>query len=334
MSAKLWLLVLCLGAIISFFVAISIGQVEIGFIQTFQTVINCSFGLNGCGDHSITEKIVFELRLPRTIMAFIVGAGLAITGVILQTLTRNPLADPYLFGISSGAALGAVIAMSFGAIAIAIDLGALVGSLVSVLIMLGLANQSSKQVEQLVLAGVAVSFMLSSFTSLVLYYSSPNVIAALIFWMMGSFEHLSWQDLAWPLAVVIISTAIFFIFRRWLDAMLAGDDLAESLGIPTQQVRLGLLLVSALLTAVLVSKVGGIAFVGLMVPHICRLLVGHKMTVLLPTVFLVGGCFMVWVDVLARTLLTDQQLPIGVVTSAFGSLFFILLLKHHQLSNK
>ena len=272
-------------------------------------------------------------------MALLTGAGLAITGAVLQSVTRNPLADPYLFGISSGAALGAVLAMSLmsGAITATglgvifnVTTGALAGGALSVFLMLTLAGKSAVQVEKLLLSGVAVSFMLSAFTSLVIYYSTPETASTLLFWLMGSFSGVDWSELLLPFVTVVLGGAIFFVFSRWLLVMQLGEESAATLGVPVHALRLGLLLVSSAITAILVAEVGGIGFVGLMIPHIVRLLVGNQLQRVLLMSLLVGAIFMIWVDVLAHSLLQDQVLPVGIVTSSLGSLFFFIILKRRQ----
>ena len=272
-------------------------------------------------------------------MALLAGAGLSVTGAILQSVTRNPLADPYLFGISSGAALGAVLAMSaFSGMLAATGLsvvlnvttGALAGGALSVFLMLTLAGKSAVQVEKLLLSGVAVSFMLSAFTSLVIYYSTPETAATLLFWLMGSFSGSNWADLMLPFLAVTLGSGPFFIFSRWLVVMQLGEESAATLGVPVHKLRLGMLLVCSAMTAILVAEVGGIGFVGLMIPHIVRLLVGGQLHRVLLMSLLVGATFMIWVDVLAHSLLQDQVLPVGIVTSALGSLFFFIILKQRQ----
>ncbi len=277
---------------------------------------------------SMAQKIVWEIRLPRILMAAITGAGLSITGAILQAVTRNPLADPYLFGISSGSALGAVIVLSFVPTAvITVTFGALVGGGFSVVLMLALSGRSVHHVERLLLAGVAVSFMLSAFTSLILYYSKPEIAATLLFWMMGSFANSQWHELLLPGTTVMAAFVIFYVFRKWLSAIQAGEESAHTLGVPVKSLRLFMLILSSVVTAVLVAHVGGIGFVGLMIPHIARFLIGAQTGNVLIISALVGATFMVWVDVIAHTLLTHQVLPVGIVTSAVGSLFFFIILK-------
>ena len=316
--------------ILSVFSAISIGSIDISMADIIKSLFTCAgeSALEECQNLTINHQIIWEIRLPRIIMAALTGAGLSVTGAILQSVTRNPLADPYLFGISSGAALGAVIVMSaISSAAISITLGAMVGSAFSVLLMLTLAGRSAVQVEKLLLSGVAVSFMLSAFTSLILYYSDPETVTSLLFWMMGSFSNSQWSELPLPAATLFIGISLFFIYRRWLGAIQAGDESALTLGIPVNQLRLFMLIVCAAITAVLVAHVGGIGFVGLMIPHIARFIVGVQIHRLLLMSIVLGASFMVWVDVLAHSLLENQVLPVGIVTSALGSIFFFIILK-------
>ena len=309
------------------------GNVVISFDQVFDSIFICSSAANDCDVKLVYQKIVWDIRIPRILMAFLTGAGLSLVGAILQSVTRNPLADPYLFGISSGSALGAVLVIStfsgviFAGTALSITFGALTGGIFSVVLMLFLAGNASLQVDKLLLSGVAVSFMLSAFTSLVIYYSDPDTASSLLFWLMGSFSNSSWSQLSLPAFTLLFCLIIFLVYQRWISAIQAGDEGALSLGVPVSTLRLMMLVVSSILTAVLVSQVGGIGFVGLMIPHICRFIVGNQLyKVLLMCVF-VGGAFMIWVDVFARSILNEQVLPIGIVTSAIGSLFFFIILK-------
>ncbi|MDQ7050705.1 MAG: iron ABC transporter permease [Enterobacterales bacterium] len=335
-----WKLVAALFFLIfSFLFALSAGDVDISMTQIFHYLSHCvslqdgaTSSPMGCEMAPLYQKIIWQIRLPRLFLALLTGIGLSICGLILQAITRNPLADPYLFGISSGASLGAVLVMAFLASAgLSITLGALVGGAFSVFLMLILAGRSMLLVERLVLSGVAVSFMLGAFTSLVLYFSTPEVASSLLFWMMGSFSNATWQALSLPALVILIGFCIFFIYRHWINALQAGDDTAISLGIPVDTLRLSMLLVCSAITAVLVAKVGGIGFVGLMIPHICRMLVGSQVNKLLLMCVLLGAAFMLWVDLISRSLLAQQVLPIGIVTSAVGSLFFFIILKTKRL---
>ena len=213
---------------------------------------------------------------------------------------------------------------------ISITAGALTGSGFSVLLMLLLAGRSALQVERLLLSGVAVSFMLSAFTSLILYYSKPDTASSLLFWMMGSFSNSQWGDIKLLSITLMMGVSLFIIYRRWLDAIQAGDESALTLGVPVSQLRLFMLLVCAAITGVIVAHVGGIGFVGLMIPHIARFIVGTQIHRLLFMSLMLGGIFMIWVDVIARSLLVNQVLPVGIVTSAIGSLFFFVILKYRR----
>ena len=318
--------------------AISIGSVDITTGDIFNSLFICPSNstIDGCSINPISHQIIWDIRLPRILMALLTGAGLSVTGAVLQSVTRNPLADPYLFGISSGAALGAVMVMAAISSAtlsnapISITVGALIGSAFSVVLMLTLAGRSAIHVERLLLSGVAVSFMLSAFTSLILYYSEPDTAATLLFWMMGSFSNSQWSELWMPASALTIGVSLFFIYRRWLGAIQAGDESALTLGIPVNKMRLFMLLICAAITAVLVAHVGGIGFVGLMIPHISRFIVGNQIHRLLFMTLVLGGSFMIWVDVIARSLLDNQVLPVGIVTAAVGSFFFFIILKHRQ----
>ncbi len=326
-------LLLCIAAfgflIFSVLAATGIGSVNLPIQDVLDSLFSCQFKPQSCEVSAVSQQIIWDIRLPRILMALLTGAGLSVTGAILQSVTRNPLADPYLFGISSGASLGAVIVMALlSTAAFSVTMGALIGAAFSVVLMLTLAGKAAVQVERLLLSGVAVSFLLSAFTSLILYYSSPETAATLLFWMMGSFSNSQWQELWLPALVLFVGVTLFFIYRHWLDAIQAGDESAQTLGIPVNQLRLFMLIVCAVITGVLVAHVGGIGFVGLMIPHISRFIVGAQIQRILFLSLVLGASFMIWVDVLARSLLENQVLPVGIVTSAVGSLFFFIILKH------
>lgn len=319
---SLALLISVSAALFSLFTALSFGAAE----TSLQDVFN-SFLLSN--EASFNTRIIYELRMPRTLLAFLAGSGLAIAGLILQTVTRNPLADPYLFGISSGASFGVVLLMALAGISAGFMLSAaaLLGSLLAMgLLILIAGRQQSAQVESMLLAGVALSFLFSAFTSLLLYWSDPQAVAAILFWTLGSFARAQWATLWLPLLVITLCTFVMLSFRRQLNAMLLGDESAITLGVRVQRFRILMLVLSSLITAVLVAMCGGIGFVGLMVPHIVRFFISQGSIAGLLVTSLVGGTFMVWVDVLSRSLLKNQELPVGVITAAIGSVFFLSLL--------
>ena len=339
---KKWPLVLLVVlAVVSPLLALVLGVANISLADVLN--IFCAQLSDSCEANRLKERIVLELRLPRIILAFLTGAGLALAGRVLQTVTRNPLADPYLFGISSGAMFGAVIVISLAGFSVAsqgvfsswaqlgLTGGAFVGSALSVLLVVSMAGRSV-QIERMVLAGVATSFMFSAATSLVLYASDPQAASSLIFWTLGSFARASWDTLAIPFVVLIFCFILFSGFSRQLTALLAGDENARSLGVQVQKLRISMLLLTSLLTAILVANTGGIGFVGLMIPHIVRRLYVNYSRHLMWVTILFGGVFMVWVDVLSRTLIHGHELPIGVITAAFGSVFFLLVMRRKNWS--
>ncbi len=323
MSTKLATIVL-LGLVFStFFIAIGFGVNEVDHQAVWQCVIaHC--------DKPIYQTIVFDIRLPRVILGFIVGFGLATAGALMQNVTRNPLADPYLFGIVAGAGLGATLASLLPAAIhfISLPLAAFIGALAAVVLVLAvIANNNWRRVEHLLLAGVAVSFLLSSITSFTLYMGEAFSSNRVIFWLMGSLARADTTALSWIFPVVLISTLIAFSLARQLDALLLSDESARTLGIRVARLRVIVLVICAASTAVIVAFCGGIGFVGLMIPHIVRPYIGITTAKLLIGSGLLGGCFLVLVDVLARTVLDGQEIPIGVITSAMGSVFFLLLMR-------
>lgn len=301
--------------------AIAMGSADIEFKDVISALFN---GLTQTETGSIIERIIIELRVPRVILAMLCGAGLAVSGTVLQSVTRNPLADPYLFGISSGSTLGAVIALTMGFAGTSLPLCAFLGALIAVAVVMVMARDG--QVEGLILAGVAISFLLSSLANLVLYFSDDQAIKSVLFWNMGSFSRANWGSLWMPSVVVIGAITVVYQFQRPLQALMAGDESAHTQGVAVIPLRLGMLLLTALITASLVAQCGGIGFVGLMVPHIVRMLIGAASSATLIATGLFGAILMVWVDLLSRQLLESQELPVGVVTSILGSVFFIGIL--------
>ena len=322
MKPLISLLILLISCFFSALVAIKYGAIDINASAVWQTLF--AYDAN-----AFEQKIVMELRIPRVILAFVAGSGLALAGIILQTVTRNPLADPYLFGISSGASFGVVLLITYTGITAgwAMSGAAFLGSALAMTLLLLIAyGQRARQVEAMLLAGVALSFLFSAFTSLLLYWSDPQAVSAIMFWNLGSFGRADWQWLWLPCSIVLLCMACMLLFRRGLNALLLGDESAATLGIQVAKLRLGMLLLSSLLTAVLVAMCGGIGFVGLMIPHLVRFFISQGTSIGLLCTALSGGLMMIWVDLFARTSLDNQELPIGVITAAIGSVFFLTLL--------
>lgn len=277
------------------------------------------------------DRIIWDLRFPRVILGFLVGAGLSVVGTALQASTRNPLADPYLFGVSSGAALGAVaVIVHLGDFAgvYSVPIAAFVGALFSLALLLGLTQrQGAMAPERLVLAGVAVSFALMAGTNFLIFLGDQRAAHSVVFWMLGGLGLARWDQLWIPGLVVFGGIAWLYLQGHRMNALLMGEETAVSLGVDVNRFRLSLFVVCALMAGVLVALTGAIGFVGLMVPHIVRKLVGGDNRRLIPACALIGGIFLVWVDVLARITLAPQELPIGIITAALGSAFFMWLMR-------
>lgn len=295
--------------------------------------------LTGQSTDPLPQQIFWQLRLPRVLLAGLAGAALALCGALLQLLSRNELADPYLFGVVSGAALGATISsLLFPALALALPAAAFTGALTAILLVLTLAQRATAQGMQslstLLLTGLAVSFCASAMASLLLYQADSFAANRIIFWLMGSLSHADWlavKLLAVSLAVTLVACSLG---RRQLMALAWSDDMAKSFGVAVSRWRLLLLLLCALLTALVVAYCGGIGFVGLMIPHLIRLMFGGQILTLLFGSALGGAIFLIWVDTIARTALAPQELPIGILTALCGSAFFLLLLSRRRSPNE
>ncbi len=282
------------------------------------------------------EAIIWDLRLPRSILACFVGSGLAVIGASLQSVTRNPLADPHLLGISSGSALGAIVALLHVGLVwgpATVPLLSFAGALCATVIVLLTARfTSSATASGLVLIGIAVAFVLTAMSNLLIYLGEARAAHTVVFWMLGGLGLAQWQHLVYP-AVVLVASGTFFWFNAGaLNALTVGDETASTLGIRVVQFRYLTFAVGALLTAVLVAYSGVIGFVGLMIPHIARMFVGGNNFLIIPASALFGGIFLLWADIVARSILAPSEIPIGIVTGLVGGVFFIWLLRRRNHS--
>lgn len=278
------------------------------------------------------HQIVWQLRMPRVLLAALVGAGLAVVGVVMQAMVRNPLADPYLLGVSSGASVGAVAVLAFGSLAwagtYALTAGAFAGALAATATVYALAlAQGRIQSTRLILSGVAVGYVLMGVTSLITLTAGQRELAlALLSWTLGSLAGTQWEELGLPAAVLALAGGWLLLQARPLNALLAGEDTATTLGVDVRGLRHRLFVVVSLLTGTLVAVSGAIGFIGLVVPHITRMLVGSDHRRVLPVAALGGALFLVAVDLLARTAFAPTEIPVGVITALIGGPFFIALL--------
>ncbi|UXA20944.1 iron ABC transporter permease [Mycobacterium sp. SMC-4] len=319
------------GLALSIAAAITIGPADLSVGDVYRIIARHVW--NAPSDLSlIDDAIVWQLRLPGALLAAICGAGLAVVGVVLQSMMRNPLADPFILGISSGASTGAVLVIVTGVGGfLGLSGGAFAGALAAFGFVLVLAALVGGGTARVVLAGVAATELFSAVTAFVVFSSADaQQTRGVLFWLLGSLGGASWNQVALCGAICVLSLAVCLSQADALDAFVFGRDTAASLGISVTQVRIVLLVVTALLTAVLVSAAGAIGFVGLVIPHAARIVVGPLHRRLLVVSALVGAIFLVWVDAVARTVFEPQELPVGVVTAMVGVPIFVLILARRR----
>jgi iron complex transport system permease protein len=315
--------------VLSVAVAITIGPADVAVGDVF-AIVGQHLGLGDAGVSRIRDGIVWDLRLPRTLLAAVCGAGLALCGAILQSLLRNPLADPFVLGISSGASTGAVlvVVLGIGGGVVGLSGGAFLGAVAAFGAVLLLASGAGSTPDRVLLAGVAATQLFSALTSFVVTSSADaEQTRGVLFWLLGSLAGAGWDDVLLCGTVALLGLAVCLAVAPALDAFAFGEDAAASLGVPVGRIRLLLLVVTALVTATLVSAAGAIGFVGLVLPHAARAVVGPGHRRLLPTSALIGAIFLVWVDTVARTAFDPQELPVGVVTALVGVPAFAVILR-------
>lgn len=277
------------------------------------------------------NRLILYLRLARILLAIVVGSGLAVSGVALQSILRNSLADPYLLGTSSGAGLGAVISIILGINGVYLPFAAFIGALLSFILVYNLARQGNKiSVQSLVLSGVIVSVALSSIIVFLISISPNEALHGAIWWLWGSLEIFDFKLLFWVSLIVILGILVIFILSQDLNAISIGEEEAIHLGIEAETIKKVLFFITSLITASLVSICGIIGFVGLIIPHMMRFIVGPNHKILIPSTCLAAAAFMIICDVLSRTLLVPLEIPIGVITAIIGAPIFIILLRTKQ----
>lgn len=333
-TGRLLIAALAVVLVFSLAAAATIGVADLG-PGTVWTVVATRLGLTGDGGDipALTHAIVWDIRLPRALTAATVGAGLAAAGVVMQALTRNPLADPYLLGLSSGASLGAVGVLLLGvggaiAAVVALPIAAFAGALIALAAALGIARAAGVVgPATVILAGLAVSQFFAAVTSLAIFMTAQgDSYRQVLTWLLGSLSGSSWSTVAVTAAALAIITPLIGLSTSRLDAFMLGDTAAEALGFSVRTTRLGLLVAVSLLTGAMVSASGAIGFVGLILPHLMRAVAGGLHRRLLPAAMLGGAVFLVWADTLARTVVDPRELPVGVVTAVIGVPVFVVVL--------
>ena len=277
------------------------------------------------------NRMILNLRLLRIFVAVVAGSGLAVSGIVLQAILRNSLAEPYLLGTSSGAGLGAIIAIILGLSSAYLPLSAFIGAILSIILVYNLARQNNKIPEQsLILSGVIVSVALSAIIVFLVSISGDEALHGLTWWLWGNLQVYDPKLLMLVTSVVFLGVAVIYIFSQDLNAISIGDEEATHLGINVEAVKKILILITSLITASLVCICGIIGFVGLMIPHMMRLVVGPNHKILIPTTALAAAIFMVVCDILSRMIFPPLEIPVGVITAVLGAPTFIILLKRSQ----
>ena len=308
---------LILLSIASFILALSLGSYHLSLHEVWSALTH--------NTSSIEHNIVMDLRAPRAYVAFVSGGLLALAGALMQVLLRNPLADPYILGVSGGASVAALLAISFGMGATIISASALLGALCSIFLVFGLAHsQGSWHPSRLLLTGVVLAAGWGAVINFILSISADQPLRGMLFWMMGDISQVN-ADI-YILLVLIFTLLTSFALARQLNILARGDMQARALGVNVKNLRIGLFLLASLLTAFAVTQVGSVGFIGLIVPHMLRMMIGSDHRVLLPACVLLGGSLLLIADTLARTLIAPQQLPVGVITAFIGVPFFLFLL--------
>ncbi|MDR1363254.1 MAG: iron ABC transporter permease [Spirochaetaceae bacterium] len=329
-------LILAAAALFSLILAVGLGPVKVSPLSTAKIIASYIPGMENITGHTWTrleENIVRGLRLPRVLLGLIVGASLAVTGVTMQALVRNQLADPFILGVSSGAAAAATLGMLFGVFSFlgtySLSISAFAGSAITIIFVYTISRVRGRiNITQLLLSGVAISMIMDGLTRIITL-SAPNALGLhnATFWMSGSLAGARWAYLTLPFAVLLICTITLTVNYRALNLLLLGDESAGALGINVRQTQKMLVLVASLMAGTTIAVSGTIGFVGLMVPHFSRLLVGADHKRVLPVAALSGGVLVVWVDVAARMLFAPEELPVGILTAIIGGPMFIFLLK-------
>ena len=343
LNMKFLLVLLGVFALFSVLVAIGIGPVNVSPFVVAKILISKIPFVGSFVDNSwqpVEFNIVMGLRLPRVILGMVVGASLAVCGVTMQALVRNHLAEPFILGVSSGASAFATLGMIFGAFSFlgtfSLPISAFMGAFVTIILVYSISRVRGRiNITQLLLSGVALSMIMDGVTS-VIKLSAPNALGIhnAEFWMSGSLAGAKWEYLGIPLVVLVVCIFVLMINYRGLNLLLLGDESAGSLGINVRRLQKLLILVASLMTGVTVAVSGSIGFVGLMVPHFTRLLVGGDHKKVLPVSALLGGILVVWVDVVARMIIAPEELPVGILTAIIGGPVFIWLLRKNNGARK
>lgn len=334
MQTSVKVFVLCLILCISLVTALQFGAKFISLDQIISALMSM---IDANTTASMTDTIITDIRLPRLIYSVLTGIGLSLVGLLMQTVTRNALADPYVLGVSSGASTGAVFAIIMGGLPFLgqynTPIFAALGAALSIILVLLCVGKSNSPVK-LILIGMGMTGVFSALTMMIIYGAKHEAqVRSAMFWLLGSFAGIQWSDL--PLTAIIITLFMLYIytFNQDLDVLLLGNHEAAQMGLSVKPLQLSIVVISSIVIATLVSKVGVVGFIGLIIPHLARIIGGpkHKHTLLFSA--LIGSIVMIWSDVLSRALYSPEEIPIGVLTSLLGAPLFIWIIMNRYKHN-
>ena len=334
MQTSVKVFVLCLILCISLVTALQFGAKFISLDQIISALMSI---IDANTTASMTDTIITDIRLPRLIYSVLTGIGLSLVGLLMQTVTRNALADPYVLGVSSGASTGAVFAIIMGGLPFLgqynTPIFAALGAALSIILVLLCVGKSNSPVK-LILIGMGMTGVFSALTMMIIYGAKHEAqVRSAMFWLLGSFAGIQWSDLPLTAIIVILFMLYIYTFNQDLDVLLLGNHEAAQMGLSVKQLQLSIVVISSIVIATLVSKVGVVGFIGLIIPHLARIIGGpkHKHTLLFSA--LIGSIVMIWSDVLSRALYSPEEIPIGVLTSLLGAPLFIWIIMNRYKHN-
>ena len=334
MQTSVKVFILCLILCISLVTALQFGS---KFVPLDQIISALMPMIDANTTASMTDTIITDIRLPRLIYSVLTGIGLSLVGLLMQTVTRNALADPYVLGVSSGASTGAVFAIIMGGLPFLgqynTPIFAALGAALSIILVLLCVGKSNSPVK-LILIGMGMTGVFSALTMMIIYGAKHEAqVRSAMFWLLGSFAGIQWGDLPLTAIIVILFMLYIYMFNQDLDVLLLGNHEAAQMGLSVKQLQLSIVVISSIVIATLVSKVGVVGFIGLIIPHLARIIGGpkHKHTLLFSA--LIGSIVMIWSDVLSRALYSPEEIPIGVLTSLLGAPLFIWIIMNRYKHN-
>lgn len=334
MQTSVKVFILCLILCISLVTALQFGSKFVPLDQIISALMSM---IDVNAKASMTDTIIADIRLPRLIYSVLTGIGLSLVGLLMQTVTRNALADPYVLGVSSGASTGAVFAIIMGGLPFLgqynTPIFAALGAALSIILVLLCVGKSNSPVK-LILIGMGMTGVFSAITMMIIYGAKHEAqVRSAMFWLLGSFAGIQWGDLPLTAIIVILFMLYIYMFNQDLDVLLLGNHEAAQMGLSVKQLQLSIVVISSIVIATLVSKVGVVGFIGLIIPHLARIIGGpkHKHTLLFSA--LIGSIVMIWSDVLSRALYSPEEIPIGVLTSLLGAPLFIWIIMNRYKHN-